>query len=131
MLDKEPAFVKQVLQDLLDQSRGVELAHSAAGNDLKALADDVRSKSLHDLLVLVARSKADRSIKTLAVRLMLRLGYIFASAADCLLAAQLQDEFKLDISWELQPLLDKPEKFRKFTPPVKVSEGGIGSIENK
>ena len=69
------------------------------------------------LLAIVKSNAADTSMKTLAVRVLLRLGYAFGTAQDLLLAAELQSEHKLDISWDLMPLLDKSEKFRKYAPP--------------
>lgn len=78
-----------MLTDLLEQSRDVAIGSCVNNSDLKDLAGDVRSKSLHDLLALVARSNAEKSIKTLALRLMLRIGLIFGAADDCLLAARL------------------------------------------
>ena len=68
---------------------------------------------MRKLLTAIANSRsADSTMKTLAVRLLLRFGYVFASAEDMLLAADLQAEMQLDISWELMPLLDKSEKMR-------------------
>lgn len=62
----------------------------------------MQQKFLKDLLLQVTKSShADKGLKTIVVRLLLRLGYIFASADECLLAAELQDELGLDISWEL------------------------------
>jgi hypothetical protein len=101
MLSKEPDFVKRVLTDLLEQTRGVELGRFYEGEHLNQLAGERRLQDLRELLLVAARGSADRSIQALAVRLILRLGYIFASAQDCLLAADLQAELRIDISWEL------------------------------
>ncbi len=55
--------------------------------------------------------------KTLALRLLLRLGYIFNSSHDLLLVAEMQRRERIDISWELMPLLDGSEKLRAFVAP--------------
>lgn len=42
-----------------------------------------------------------------------------------LLAADMQAELQLDVTWDLMPLLDKSEKMRKYIPPSSSSsEGG-------
>lgn len=92
---------------------------------LKSLSSDVKLKQMRKLLTAIARSSsADAAMKTLAVRLLLRLGYVFASAEDMLLAADLQAELQLDVTWELMPLLDKSEKMRAYVPPAKPDAGG-------
>ena len=77
------------------------------------------------LTSIVNSPNADRDMKTLAVRLLLRLGYAYASAENMLLAADMQAELQLDVTWDLMPLLDKSEKMRKYIPPSSgSSEGG-------
>ena len=79
---------------------------------------------MRKLLTAIARSSsAETAMKTLAVRLLLRLGYVFATAEDMLLAADLQAELKLDVTWELMPLLDKSEKMRPYLPPARPGDG--------
>ena len=41
-----------------------------------------------------------------------------------LLAADLQAELQLDVTWDLMPLLDKSEKMRKYIPPSSGSSDG-------
>ena len=90
MLENEPAFVKQVLSDMLEQSRTMKLGECIANTSVQeGMAEDIRAESLRSLLTQVIRKSADKAIKTIAVRLLLRLGYIFGSSRDCLLAAEL------------------------------------------
>ena len=37
-----------------------------------------------------------------------------------MLAAEMQSTHKLDLTWDIMPLLEKTEKLRKYTPPAKV-----------
>ena len=125
MLANEPGFVRDLLEGLLEQTRGVTLGYQKNNADTKSLAEDVRLKQLRALLIeVVNNNQADQDLKTSAVRLMLRLGYIFGSAQDLLMAADLQETLCLDISWDLMPLLDKSEKLRKYIPPFKSSDNG-------
>lgn len=59
-------------------------------------------------------------MKTLACRTILHLGYQAETSYDLMLAAELQAKHKLDITWDLLPLLDKSERQRKYSPPQKV-----------
>ena len=68
------------------------------------------------MLAFVVRNSADKTLQTIAVRLMLRLGLIFASAQDMMMAADLQSELRLDVSWELVPILSTSEKLKTFVP---------------
>ena len=131
MLAKEPDYVRGVLTDLLEQSRGVELGRFYEGEHLNQLAGERRLQDLRELLLVVARQGGDKGLQALAVRLLLRLGYLYASAQDCLLAAELQAELRIDISWELQPLLDRSEAYRKYAPPVPPSSGELGRPGDK
>ena len=92
---------------------------------IKGMSTDVKVKQIRALLTTIVRSQsADSEVKTLTVRLLLRLGYAFASAENMLLAADLQAEMQLDITWDLMPLLDKSEKMRKYIPPSSGSSDG-------
>ena len=58
--------------------------------DIKKLNKDLKLQKLRKLLNAIVRSNnSDKTMKTLAVRLMLRLGYAFATAEDMLMAAEL------------------------------------------
>lgn len=73
----------------------------------------------HILKTMIKSDVTETALKTLAVRLLLRLGFVYATAEDMLLAAELQVEYNLDISYELMPLLDKSEAMRAYVPPAK------------
>ena len=62
-------------------------------------------------------------MKTLAVRLLLRLGMAYAVAEDMLLAADLQAELSIDVTYDLSPLLSKSEKLRSYVIPRKSDSG--------
>lgn len=72
------------------------------------------------LVAIVNSGKSDKGLKTVVVRLILRLGYIHSTAEELMLAAEMQSTHKLDLTWDLMPLLEKTEKYRKYTPPAKV-----------
>ena len=123
MLSNEPAFVKSTFETLLEQTRGVPMASDNDDNEKKTdLANDMKLKQLRELLIFVARNSGDKDVKTLAVRLILRLGYIFGTAQDLLMAADLQKELRLDISWELMPLLGSSEKLKIYHKPVHIDQ---------
>ena len=91
--------------------------------NISKLGRDVRLKQMRSILVyIVKNNKSDHEMKTVAVRLILRLGYIHATAEDLLVAAELQQTHQIDLTWDIMPLLDKSEKLRAFTPPSKVDE---------
>ncbi len=57
--------------------------------DIKKLHNDLKLQKIRKLLIAIVRSSnSDLGMKTLATRLMLRLGYAFATAEDMLLAAE-------------------------------------------
>ena len=120
MLTNEPEFVKSALTDILEQTRGVDLG-ALFSEETFSVIDERKLFNLRALLQIIARQGKDQSIKALAVRLLLRLGLMFSSALDCLLAADLQEELKIDISWELKPLLGRSEAYRKWKPPTSCS----------
>ena len=81
ILKNATTFLKDVLETLLEQARGVEMGKFCETQDLQ---------KLRKLLNAIVRSNnSDKTMKTLAVRLMLRLGYAFATAEDMLMAAEL------------------------------------------
>jgi len=53
----------------------------------------------------------------LALRLLLRLGYIYNSSYDLLHVAEMLRRARIDISWDLMPLFDGSEKLRAFVAP--------------
>ena len=61
------------------------------------------------LLEIARHELADKAMRTLAVRLLLRLGMSYGLAEDMLLAADLQAELSLDVTYDLMPLLEKSE----------------------
>jgi len=81
------------------------------------------------MLAFVVRNSADKALQTIAVRLMLRLGLIFASAQDMMMAADFQKELSLDVAWELMPILSSSEKLKSFV-PVNNSSGYSLSDQN-
>ena len=76
------------------------------------------------LLEIARHELADKAMRTLAVRLLLRLGMAYGLAEDMLLAADLQAELSLDVTYDLMPLLEKSEKMRKYVPPSKPGQEG-------
>ena len=46
-----------------------------------------------------------------------------------LLAADLQAELQLDVTWDLMPLLDKSEKMRKYNVIPSLSDNPYGTNE--
>jgi len=133
LLKNANAFLKNVLETLLEQARGTEMGKFCERSDLKKLNNDVKLQQIRKLLTTIVRSSnSDKAMKTLAVRLMLRLGYVFATAEDMLTAAELQSEYQLDLTYDLLPLLDKSEAFKKYIPPTKPgSEGDAWSRVNE
>ena len=124
LLTSQPAFLSAILEKLLEQARATDMGSLCEKDSIKNLSRDVKLKQMRTLLKAIARSSsADTTMKTLAVRLILRLGYVFATAEDMLLAADLQAELQLDVTWELMPLLDKSEKMLQYIPPSKESSG--------
>ena len=67
-----------------------------------ALMQDLQLKETRKLLVeLLNLKKQTNDVRALAIRLLFRMGMIFASPVDLLLAAQYQLDYKIDISDEL------------------------------
>lgn len=90
ILKNATTFLKDVLETLLEQARGVEMGKFCETQDIKKLNKDLKLQKLRKLLNAIVRSNnSDKTMKTLAVRLMLRLGYAFATAEDMLMAAEL------------------------------------------
>ena len=126
MLENQASFLRGILEGLLKQVREGEMGQYDPGTDLNLLGRDVRLKKMRNVLhAIVESNKADLSLKNIAVRLILRLGYVHSTSQDLILAAELQEKHKLDVTWDLMPLLDKSEKPRAFVPPPKdVSDEG-------
>ena len=82
-------FLKKILEALLEQARGTEMGKFCERQDLKKLGNDVKLQQIRQLLcAIINSSNSDKAMKTLAARLMLRLGYVFATAQDMLMAAE-------------------------------------------
>ena len=77
------------IETLLEQARGTEMGKFCERQDLKKLGNDVKLQQIRQLLcAIINSSNSDKAMKTLAARLMLRLGYVFATAQDMLMAAE-------------------------------------------
>ena len=121
--DKE--FILNLVSEMLEQARGVGQGDFVKGA-FKHLHHDLKLLRLRKLLSIIIRSaNSGDELRSQAIRLLLRLGYMFSSAHDMLLAAEFQKEYSVDISYDLMPLLDKSESFLKFVvvKPSSESDG--------
>jgi len=124
MLANQPAFLKGILEGLLEQARGGKMGQYIP-ESISKLGRDMRLKYMRKILSFIAESgSADQSMKTLSTRLILRMGYLHATSEDLLLAADMQQSYDLDLTWDLMPLLETSEKVKAFVPPAKPSGDG-------
>ena len=74
-------FVMGVLTQMLEQARGTELGKFGKEKGFEHLSHDLKLMRIRELLVAIIKSaNSGEEMRSLAVRLMLRLGYVFASA---------------------------------------------------
>ena len=85
--------VTSLLEDANKMKPGSKFTKATSG-----FYDDLRLANLRKILSAIVESpSASASLRLNCVRLMLRLGVVFASAEDLLNAAMLQQKFKLDL----------------------------------
>lgn len=91
LIKREPKMLTRVIKDMLETARGCGMGSLSADREFNAvIADEIKLKELRGVLVaIIQQSDTNSPNKTLALRLLFRLGYIFASSHDLLLAAEL------------------------------------------
>ena len=89
MIQNEPSIVSAQLSDFLRFLRKVEIGELYKMEDSNDLMWEVKLNSLRDIAVTIVHSQANVALKTIATRLLLRIGFVSANSYCCLLAAEL------------------------------------------
>ena len=90
LLTNAKGFLQGTLTELLEQARGVDMGKFCERTNINQLSGDLKLMHIRKLLLAIVKSaNSDTEMKSLAVRLMLRLGYAYATAEDMLNAAEL------------------------------------------